>query len=267
MIEEIESDPLVIYEEIQVLNTKENKKQKIMTKSMWILAGRIAFGIIITAICIFILGKISLRWVRFGIYLGTFIIVSYDIFWKVILHIKTRISILDHNLLITIAGIGGFGLFLFHNINYEEYADDVYYKLGNDYTIALDEGMETILVVVLFQIGHIIESYATNKSKEEVMKAINLRVEKANLIKGEKIHVVSPESLVLGDKILIKVGELIPVDGKIIKGEALIDTSSLTGEFVPESKKIGMDVYSGCLIKQGQIIVEVKKKIYRFNSK
>ena len=49
-----------------------------MTKSMWILAGRIAFGIIITAICIFILGKISLRWVRFGIYLGTFIIVSYD---------------------------------------------------------------------------------------------------------------------------------------------------------------------------------------------
>ena len=261
MIEEIESDPLVIYEEIQVLNTKENKKQKIMTKSMWILAGRISFGIIITAICIFILGKISLRWVRFGIYLGTFIIVSYDIFWKVILHIKTRISILDHNLLITIAGIGGFGLFLFHNINYEEYADDVYYKLGNDYTIALDEGMETILVVVLFQIGHIIESYATNKSKEEVMKAINLRVEKANLIKGEKIHVVSPESLVLGDKILIKVGELIPVDGKIIKGEALIDTSSLTGEFVPESKKIGMDAYSGCLIKQGQIILEVKKNI------
>ena len=52
--------------------------------------------------------------------------------------------------------------------------------------------METILVVVLFQIDHIIESYATNKSKEEVMKAINLRVEKANLIKGEKIHVVSP---------------------------------------------------------------------------
>lgn len=81
MIEEIESDPLVIYEEIQVLNTKENKKQKIMTKSMWILAGRIAFGIIITAICIFILGKISLRWVRFGIYLGTFIIVSYDIYF------------------------------------------------------------------------------------------------------------------------------------------------------------------------------------------
>ena len=105
---------------------------------------------------------------------------------EIILHIKTRISILDHNLLITIAGIGGFGLFLFHNINYEEYADDVYYKLGNDFTIALDEGMETILVVVLFQIGHIIESYATNKSKEEVMKAINLRVEKANLIKGEK---------------------------------------------------------------------------------
>ena len=236
---------------------KNQKEGTIMTKDMWILSGRIAFGIIMICVLVFVLGNKKFRWIRFGLYLGTFCILAYDIFWKVVLHFRTKINRLDHNLLIMIAGIGAFGLFIFDNIRIEE---DNYYELEKGYTIALDEGMEANLVVILFQIGHMIESYATNKSKAEVMRAVELRVETANLIKNDQILVVTPEELHIGDKILVKVGELIPIDGIILEGEAFIDTSSLTGEFIPEKAKIGMNVFSGCLIKEGQIIVEVKKK-------
>ena len=159
-----------------------------------------------------------------------------------------------------IAGIGAFGLFIFHLVDFEKYRDDILYDLGNNYTIALDEGMDAVLVVVLFQVGHVIETVATNKSKAAVMKAVELRVETANILKDGNVIQVSPEDLCIGDKIVVKVGELIPVDGTVIEGNALVDTSSLTGEFIPESTKIGKEVFSGCLIKEGQIIVEVKKK-------
>ena len=138
---------------------------------------RVAFGVIMTVICVFVLGKKKYNWVRFGLYFGTFCFLAYDIFWKVILHIKTRIKILDHNLLLMIAGIGAFGLFIFHLVDFEKYRDDILYDLGNNYTIALDEGMDAVLVVVLFQVGHVIETVATNKSKAAVMKAVELRVE------------------------------------------------------------------------------------------
>ena len=259
IIAEVESDPLEIYEEVLVKETKKKKEPKIFTKAMWITSGRVAFGLIMTAVLVFILGKESLNWVRFGLYLGTFVFLSYDIFWKVILHIRSKMNRLDHNMLIMVAGLGAFGLFIFHNIKFEKYKEDIIYDLGEHYTIALDEGMDATLVVILYQIGHIIESVATNKSKAEVMKAVELRVETANLLKDGKVVVVNPEELEIGQKIVVKVGELIPVDGIVLEGEALIDTSSLTGEFVPERSKIGGNVFSGCLIKQGQIIVEVKK--------
>ena len=261
-IAEVESDPLEIYEEaneLQVKNNKKKKEQKIITKTMKIIIGRVIFGFVMTVILVFALGNEKLRWLRFGLYLGTFCVLSYDIFWKVVLHFKTKIKRLDHNLLIMIAGVGSFCLFIFYNIRFNQYREHIIYKIGKNHVVALDEGMDVVLVVVLYQIGHIIESVATNKSKAEVMKTVELRVETANLIKDEKIIVVSPEELEIGNKIVCKIGELIPVDGIVLEGEALIDTSSLTGEFIPEPTKKGKEVYSGCLIKQGQITVEVKK--------
>ena len=83
------------------------------------------------------------------------------------------------------------------------------------------------------------------------MKAVELRVETVNVLKDGNVIQVSPEELSIGDKIVVKVGELIPIDGTVIEGNALIDTSSLTGEFIPESTKVGKEVFSGCLIKEG----------------
>ena len=254
VIAEVESDPLNISE----LDEKTKKhEQKIFTKNMWLILIRTIIATVVTIICVFALGKEQFNWFRYGLYLAVFILAAYDVMWKVILHIRHRTSILDHNLLITLAAIGAFTLGAIQLANPDKY--HIIHKLTDNYSIAMDDAMEAIMVVILFQIGRIIEGVATNKSKAAVMSAVELRVDRANLITEEGVKVVSPEELTIGQHIIVKVGELIPVDGEIIEGEAMIDTSSLTGEFVPVSAKRGDGVYSGCLIKSGTITVLVKK--------
>ena len=256
VITEVEDDPLNIYEE----KTSEKKKeQKIFTKHMWIILIRVIFAMIVTLVCIFLLGKEQYNWLRFGLYLGTYFVIGYDILWKVILHIKHRTNPLDHNLLISLAAVGAFTLCVIQFLNFDTHREHVIHYLSSDYSIAMDHAMDAMMVVILFQIGRIIESVATNKSKAAVMKAVELRVDTANLLTDSGVQVVSPEELMVGQKIIVKVGELIPVDGVVIDGEALVDTSSLTGEFIPVKASKEENVFSGCLIKQGQITVEVKK--------
>ena len=258
IIQEVESDPLELREEITSQKTKE--KPVIFTKNMWFILARTIVATIITAICVFLLGKIEYNWLRFGLYAAAFLIVGYDVVWKVILHIKHRANFFDHNLLISLAAIGAFTLCAIQFTNLDKYGEHIIHTFNNGYSIAMDRAMDAMMVIILFQIGRIIEGVATNKSKAAVMKAVELRVDTANLITNDGVRVVSPEELNIGDKILIKVGELIPVDGEVIDGEAMVDTSSLTGEFVPVRAFSGEQVYSGCLIKQGQITVLVKKK-------
>ena len=255
VIKEVESDPLDIYELDK--QKKQKNKVKIFTKNMWIILIRVILATIITLVCVFLLGKEQYNWLRYGLYVATFIMVGYDIVWKLILHIIHRTSIFDHNLLITTAAIGAFTLGAIQLANPSEY--HVIHQLNSNYSIAMDDAMEAIMVVILFQIGRIIEAVATNKSKASVMSAVELRVDTANLITEDGLKTVSPEELEINQKIMVKVGELIPVDGEIIEGEALVDTSSLTGEFVPVQVKKGESVFSGCLIKEGNITVLVKK--------
>ena len=252
-IAEVESDPLEIYE----LNkeNKQKRKVQIFTKNMWIILIRVILATLFTLVCVFLLGKEQYNWFRYGFYVFIFLMVGYDIVWKLILHIIHRASIFDHNLLITTAAIGAFTLGAIQLANPSDY--HVIHQINNNYSIAMDDAMEAVMVVILFQIGRIIEAVATNKSKASVMSAVELRVDTANLITEEGIKVVSPEDLSINQKIMVKVGELIPVDGEVIEGEAMVDTSSLTGEFVPVQVKSGQPVYSGCLIKQGNITVVV----------
>ena len=257
VIAEVESDPLTIYEE--GTKRKEKHEQKIFTKHMWLILIRVIFATIVTLVCVFLLGKMEYNWLRFALYLFTFFVVGYDVMWKVILHIKNRTNPFDHNLLISLAGVGAFTLCAIQFSNLDTYGDHIIHHLGGNYSIAMDHAMDAMMVIILFQIGRIIEAVATNKSKAAVMRAVELRVDTANLITEEGIKTVSPEELLVDQTILVKVGELIPVDGEIIEGEAMIDTSSLTGEFVPVQAKVKDEVYSGCLIKQGQITVKVKK--------
>ena len=248
-IAEVESDPIEIHEskgEITSVN-------KIMTPRMWILVGRIVFSTIIAVICMFFLAKPQLNVLRFVLYCVSIMVRSYDIFYKLFLHIKNRRGVIDHFLLITIATIGALGLGVLQLVN-----GDPNECIINGW-FAHDEAMEAVMVSTLFQIGRLIENIATTKSKSAIMAAVSLRVEKANLISEAGIKIVKPEELKVDDKIIVKTGELIPVDGVVVEGEALVDTSSLTGEYVPVAAKEDIEVYSGCLIKSGTITIKVKK--------
>ena len=113
------------------------------------------------------------------------------------------------------------------------------------------------MVVTLYQVGKIIEGIATNKSKEAVARAVNLRIEHAARLVNGEIQEVSPEMLDVNDMIVVTAGEYIPVDAVVISGDGQVDTSSLTGEFVPVSAKEGMELYSGYLLKEGTLNLKV----------
>mgnify|MGYP003314319744 CR=1 FL=1 len=253
--------------ELQISEGKSaSEKQPIFTRKMKFMIFRIVFSIAIILICMFALAKPELNWLRFGLYAGMVVVIGYDIFGKVFLHLKNRANVLDHNLLISIAALGSLTLALIDLLMKEEVIHN---------GIAFDDSMESVMVITLFQIGSIIENIATNKSKAAISSAISLRVDTANLLTNEGIKVeifmkykniledlesVSPETLTLEDKILINAGELIPIDGEVIEGTGYIDTSSLTGEYVPVLANVNDSVYSGCLLKEGQLTVSVKKK-------
>ncbi len=254
IIEEVEDDPLDISE-----YQKEIKKETILfNKKMWWQLIRVVFAFTVTLVCVFLLGNPNLSWLRFTLYAITNVVIGYDIFYKVFLHIKNRTNILDHYLLILLAAIGSISLAIISLVNNEQEL----IKVAENYYFAFDHAMESVLVMALFQIGSIVESVASNKSKNAITSAVQLRVNKANLIKGEEIIVVEPEELSIGDNIIVKTGEMIPVDGVIYDGDGFIDTSSLTGEYVPIHAKEKQEVYSGCLLKSGTLYIKVKR-IYK----
>lgn len=242
--------------EISEVDNKRIIKPKIFTKQMGFLLARIIISLAIMLSIIFLMGYENLKWVRFGIYVATTILIGYDIFGQVFAHIRKRTNIIDHHLLISIAAIGALTLSLISLIE----GESSLMKITDSYYIAMDSAMESVMVIALFQIGSIIESIAINKSKAMVMQAVDLRVELAHVKTKDGMKTMSPEELKIGDTIFVSNGELIPIDGEVIEGEGLIDTSSITGEFVPVVGSKGTKVASGCLLKGGSITVRVEKE-------
>ena len=243
-IAEVESDPLDIHEAEKGLE----KGKKIFDKRLvWLLIRILVCTVLVIVTHIFLRDD-KYYWVNFGLYLGMSLLLIYDVTYKLINHIIHRENILDHNLLITISVVGAFVLASLEHAS------------GEHQNMIMLPHCEAVMVILLFQIGRIIETIATNKSKAAIMSAVSLRIEYANLVNEEEIRRVKPEELNIGDIILVKNGELIPSDGQVIDGQAYVDTSSLTGEYVPVKAEVGTNVASGCLIKDGSIKVKVNKK-------
>ncbi len=245
-IAQVESDPLDIKE---LEGKREEHKERLFTKGMWFLLARVLFAVIVLLVNLLVFEHFdNSGWIRFAIYTATTVLLTYDVTWRVILHIKNRRNIIDHNLLITIAVLGATAL-------------AVIYLLEGGAEHGVHFAMEGMMVVGLFQVGQIVEKVATNRSKLAVMNAIQLRVEYANLLKDGEISKVEPEQLEIGDNVVVSAGEMIPVDGEVVAGSAYVDKSSLTGEFVPVLADINdKDVLAGCLVKTGSITIKVNKK-------
>ena len=190
---------------------------------------------IIISLILFVISMIiifSNEWINKGIYILSYIIVGYDIVLKAIRNIF-RGKVFDENFLMTIATIGAF---------------------------VIGEYPEAVAVMLFYQIGELFQSYAVDKSRKSIASLMDIRPDYANVKRENQIIKVNPEEVKIGETIIVKPGEKIPLDGKVINGESLIDTSALTGESVPREVKVNDEVLSGCINQNSLLEIEVTKE-------
>ncbi len=125
---------------------------------------------------------------------------------------------------------------------------------------AIGEFSEAVAVMIFYQVGELLQDYAVDKSKASIKSLLNIRPDYANVKRNNEIIKVNPEEVNIEEIIIVKPGERIPLDGIIIDGKSMIDTSALTGESVPKSVKAQDEVLSGCINKNGLLEVKVTKK-------
>lgn len=187
----------------------------------------IALIIFATAFFKVVPGKIA-TW----LFVAAYILSGYEVLLKSIKNIF-RGEVFDENFLMSIATLGAF---------------------------AISKPGEAAAVMIFYNVGELFEDYAVGKSKKSIIQLMNIKPKIANLKKGNEIKVVEPEELKVGDIIVVKAGEKIPVDGVIVNGETTINTSALTGESVPRKVKVDDEVLAGCINESDVIEVKVTKE-------
>ena len=118
---------------------------------------------------------------------------------------------------------------------------------------------EAVFVMLFFQVGELFEGYAEGKSRDSISHLMDIRPDVANVIRNGEVESVAPNTVKIGETILIKRGEKIPLDGIVVEGSALLDTVALTGESVPRAIKDGDEIYSGCINLKGELKVRTTK--------
>ena len=158
--------------------------------------------------------------------------IGWDIVWKAITNILHG-QVFDENFLMTIATVGA---------------------------LILGEHSEGVAVMLFYQVGEWFQSYAVSKSRRSITSLMDIRPDYANIEKDGKLIQVDPEDVQIGDTIIVKPGERVPLDGKIIKGSSTLDTSALTGESMPREVEAGMEVISGCINQTGILTIQTTKE-------
>lgn len=169
---------------------------------------------------------------RLLIYFSAYLIAGGDVVLKAIKHILKG-KVFDENFLMVLATVGA---------------------------LAIGEYPEAVMVMVLYQIGEMLQDYAVEKSKKSISSLMNIRPDYANIVVNSELIKKKPEDVKIGDTIVVKTGEKIPLDGIVINGRASIDTSALTGESVPKCLKTGDNAVSGCINTNGVLTIKVEKE-------
>lgn len=123
----------------------------------------------------------------------------------------------------------------------------------------IGEYPEAVAVMLFYQIGELFQSYAVDKSRKSISSLMDIRPDYANIDKNGKLEKVNPEEVKIGEIIVVKPGEKIPLDGKVVEGKSTLDTKALTGESLPKEVEEGEDVLSGCININGVIKIKVTK--------
>ena len=189
---------------------------------------------IIVAAVLFLCGNLIPlpEWAEMGVFLICYAVAGWDIVWKAITNILHG-QVFDENFLMTIATVGA---------------------------LILGEHSEGVAVMLFYQVGEWFQSYAVSKSRKSITSLMDIRPDYANVERDGKLIQVDPDEVKIGDTIIVKPGERVPLDGKIIKGVSALDTSALTGESMPREVEPGMDVISGCINQTGILTIETTKE-------
>lgn len=202
----------------------EEKEENLKAEVVKLVIALIIFA---TAFFKVVPGKIA-TW----LFVAAYILSGYEVLLKSIKNIF-RGEVFDENFLMSIATLGAF---------------------------AINKPGEAAAVMIFYNVGELFEDYAVGKSKKSIIQLMNIKPKIANLKNGNEIKVVEPEELKVGDIIIVKAGEKIPVDGVIVNGETTINTSALTGESVPRKVKVDDEVLAGCINESDVIEVKVTKE-------
>lgn len=197
-----------------------------MSKRLW----RIIIGAAVLATAVLL--SLNNEWLQIALFIISYIIVGGDVVKRAVKNIFKG-QVFDESFLMSIATIGAF---------------------------FIGEYPEGVAVMLFYQVGELFQSYAVGKSRKSIASLMDIRPDYANVKKGDELVKVDPDEVQIGDIIVIKAGEKIPLDGKVIEGSSMIDTSALTGESVPREVEVGSDILSGCININGVITAEVTKE-------
>lgn len=206
------------------------KKQKNMLTRILVTA--VLYAALVAADHMKMIPAVFEGWKLLFLYLIPYFVIGWDILYKAVRNIKNG-QIFDENFLMAVATIGAFGV--------------------NEYS-------EAVAVMLFYQVGELFQSYAVNRSRQSITDLMDICSEYANIEEDGQLKQVDPDDVEVGDIIVIKPGEKIPLDGKVVFGESMVDTSALTGESVPRTVKEGDDLVSGCVNGNGLLRAEVTKE-------
>ncbi|WRS27571.1 heavy metal translocating P-type ATPase [Oscillospiraceae bacterium MB08-C2-2] len=170
--------------------------------------------------------------IRLIFFLISYLIVGGEIVWLAIRNIL-RGQVFDENFLMSIATVGAF---------------------------IIGEYPEGVAVMLFYQVGELFQSYAVNKSRKSIASLMDIRPDYANVRRGNEIVKLDPDEVRIGDIIVIKAGEKVPLDSKVLEGSSMLDTSALTGESVPRDVSVDDLLLSGCINVNGLLVAEVTRE-------
>ena len=222
------------------------EEESIFNKEFYIKLARLIIGGILAAVGYFYLNETNFNLItNLIVMLIAWIILAYDVLIESLEDVFKEHEIFSEDFLMIIASIGAFAIRAF----------------GPE----MNEFIEGVMVMFLFQIGEMFEDIADNRSHKAIINAVGLRAQIAHKVENDKVIDIKPEDLKIGDIISCRVGEILPADGNIISGEGFIDMSSLNGEPVPVKKQTGEAINAGTILKEGSINVQVTKE-YKDNT-
>lgn len=170
-------------------------------------------------------------WAELAVFLVPYAVIGWDVLWRAVRNIAHG-QVFDENFLMALATIGA---------------------------LAIGEYPEAVFVMLFYQVGEWFQSYAVNRSRTSIAALMDIRPDYANIEVDGQLRQVDPEEVSVGDAILIKAGERIPLDGVVLEGTSTLDTAALTGESLPRQVQPGDDVISGCVNLSGLLKVQVTK--------